>query len=126
MPKLSKDTAANVTDMGPAGVGRWTELGGYRGEIVTVAQDTDLTPLLKGLPNDQCQCPHLGYVFAGRIWFRTDDGEESVTAGEAFYFGAGHTSGADAGTEFVIFSPSDKVAELEAHMMARAQELQSA
>jgi len=26
---------------------------------------TDFTPLLKGLDNDSCHCPHWGYIFQG-------------------------------------------------------------
>ena len=126
MPKVSRESAENHQDMGPLGVDHWSDLGGYRAEFVTVAQDADLTPYLKGLPNDECQCAHLGYVTKGRIWFRSGGHEESCGAGDAFYFTPGHTSGADAGTEFVIFTPSDQVEELVAHMGRRAQELMGA
>jgi hypothetical protein len=34
----------------------------------------------------------------------------------------GHTAGADAGSEFLIFSPTEVLAEVEAHMMRRMQE----
>src|SRR5207245_7421707 len=30
----------------------------------------DLAPLLKGLPDDRCQCPHWGFLFKGRIVVR--------------------------------------------------------
>src|SRR5205814_1940573 len=30
-------------------------------------------PLLKGLPDDSCQCPHWGYVFAGQLTVRYPD-----------------------------------------------------
>jgi hypothetical protein len=46
--------------------------------------------------------------------------------GDAFYVGPGHTSGGDANSEFVNFSPVDQMAELEAHFAKRAQELQAA
>jgi len=126
MPKVSRDSAEHVEHMGEAGADHWSDLGGYRAEFVTVKQDTDLTPLLAGLPNDECQCAHLGYVLKGRMWFRSGGREESCAPGDAFYFTPGHTSGADAGSEFVIFTPSDQAAELAAHMMKRAQELRSA
>jgi mannose-6-phosphate isomerase-like protein (cupin superfamily) len=126
MPKVSRETATKVIDMGPAGVARSSDLGGYLVEFVTVQEETDLTPLLKGLPNDECQCAHLGYVLKGRMWFRAGGEETSVRPGEAFYFTPGHTSGCDAGSEFVIFTPSDQMEELLAHMQKRAQELQAA
>ena len=124
MPKMSKDSA-NVDEIGPGK--EWhEELDGYKVSIVVVSEDVDLTPLLQGLPNDQCQCPHWGYVFKGRMWFRSNDGEESYGPGDAFYVLPGHTSGAGADSEFLTFSPSEQIAEVEAHMARRAQELQKA
>jgi hypothetical protein len=125
MPKLSKESAQNVQEFG--GGKEWSaEMEGYKASLVTTSADADLTPLLKGLPNDQCQCPHWGYVFRGRMWWRFGDREEVHEAGDAFYIPPGHTSGAAGGSEFLIFSPSDLMAELEAHMTRRAQELQGA
>lgn len=34
----------------------------------------DVTPLLKGLANDSCHCPHWGYVVKGAIYKRYDNG----------------------------------------------------
>lgn len=125
MPKMSKASAANVEEFGPGK--EWhDDLDGYKASIVEVSEDSDLTPLLQGLPNDQCYCPHCGYVFKGRMWFRSNAGEESYGPGDAFYVRAGHTAGADASSEFLVFSPSEQIAEVEAHMMRRAQELQGA
>jgi hypothetical protein len=125
MPKMSKESASSVEEFGPGK--EWAdELDGYKASIVAVREDADLTPLLQGLPNDQCQCPHWGYVFTGRMWFRSDEREESYGPGDAFYVLPGHTSGVDADSEFLIFSPSEQIAEVEAHMARRAQELQSA
>ena len=125
MPKMSKASAANLEEYGP-GKEWYEDLDGYKASIVEVSEDTDLTPLLQGLPNDQCQCPHWGYVLKGRMWFRSGAGEESYEPGDAFYVPAGHTSGADGKSEFVLFSPSEQIAEVEAHMMRRVQELQGA
>src|SRR5207247_8554421 len=82
----------------------------------------DLTELLKGLPGDVCPSPHWGYVLKGRMWWRFPDREESFGPGEAFYVEPGHTSGADAGSEFVVFAPSEGMPEV--HLpMARHGEL---
>jgi hypothetical protein len=125
MPSMSKVSAANVAEFGPTT--EWAgELDGYKASIVEIGEETDLTPLLQGLPNDQCYCPHWGFVFKGRMWFKTDAGEESYGPGDAYYVPAGHTAGADEGSEFVIFSPTEQIAEVEAHMARRAQELMSA
>jgi hypothetical protein len=121
MPKVSKDSTPPI-DQGGAGTEWRSELDGYTTSFVVVSADADLTELLKGLPGDVCPSPHWDYVFTGRMWWRYPDGEESIGTGEAFYAKPGHTSGADAGTSFVVFSPSEVMAEVEAHMMPRAQE----
>jgi quercetin dioxygenase-like cupin family protein len=121
MPKMSKQTATPNSE-GPGT--EWAgELDGYSASIVQVKGDADLTELLRGLPGDRCPSPHWGYVLSGRMWFRSDRGEESFGPGDAFYVAPGHTSGADDGSEFVVFSPSEIIAEVNAHMGRRAQEL---
>ena len=100
-------------------------MDGYTASLVKVDADADLTELLRGLPGDQCPSPHWGYVFTGRMWFRAGSGEETFGPGDAFYVQPGHTSGADAGSESVIFSPSEVMAEVEAHMTRRARQLHS-
>jgi len=99
------------------------ELHGYTVSMVAVSADTDLSELLKGLPDDQCPSPHWGVVTRGSMWFRYGDHEEIIGAGDAFYAQPGHTSGASEGAEFVIFSPSEVMATVDAHMAKRAQEL---
>jgi hypothetical protein len=121
MSKVSKRSTPPI-DQGGAGTEWRGELNGYTTSFVEVSADADLTELLRGLPGDACPSPHWGYVFTGRMWWRYPDREESIGPGEAFYAQPGHTSGADAGTSFVIFSPSEVMAEVEAHMMRRAQE----
>jgi hypothetical protein len=122
MPKVSRETASPI-DQGGTGTEWRGELDGYTTSFVHVAQDADLTPLFEGLPNDQCPSPHWGYVTKGSTWWRYGDREEVVSAGEAFYAAPGHTSGAWAGAEFVIFSPTEIMDEVEAHMEKRALEL---
>lgn len=124
MPKLSTRTAESV-DLG-IGSEAAAELGAYKVSYVNVREDADLTPLLQGLPNDQCPCDHWGHVIQGRMWFRLGDVEEAYEAGDAFYVPGGHTAGADAGAEFVIFSLTADIVPVEAHIMRRAQELSGA
>ena len=73
----------------------------------TYSEDFDLTPLLKGLPDDRCQCPHFGYLLKGRMRVRYADREEVVEAGDAYYMEPGHAPVMEAGTEIVEFSPKD-------------------
>jgi hypothetical protein len=124
MPKVSKESATPRTE-GPGTEWRG-DLDGYTVSLVVSNADADMTELLRGLPGDQCPSPHWGYIFSGRMWFRSGEHEEEFGPGDAFHGRPGHTSGGDAGTEFVIFSPSEVMAEVEAHMMERAQGLQGA
>ena len=107
MPKSSPETAAESVEAG-AFTGRYTDLeGGYTVGFESFEEDVDLTERLKTLPHGLCQSPHWGYVFKGRLVYRSPDAEEAVHGGEAFFVPAGHTLLADAGTEFVFFSPTD-------------------
>jgi mannose-6-phosphate isomerase-like protein (cupin superfamily) len=123
MPKVSKQSVTPSTE-GPGTEWRG-ELDGYTASLVKVDADADLTELLKGLPEDQCPSPHWGYVLTGRMWFRNGDREEAFGPGDAFYVQPGHTSGADSGSEFVVFSPTEVMADVEAHMTRRARQLHS-
>lgn len=61
MPKVSRDSAT-VDDYGPV-EDRHKDIEGYTVSFATFKEDIDATPMLKGLPDDSCQCPHWGYVF---------------------------------------------------------------
>jgi hypothetical protein len=69
----------------------------------------DVTPFLKGLPNDRDPCPHWGILLKGKMRVIVDGKEEIVKAGEAYYMPPGHTAIVEAGTEGWEFSPSDKL-----------------
>ena len=123
MPKVSKDTAAEHADHGP--VEEWTEdVDGYTINFVRFGVDVDSTPLLKGLPGDRCTSPHWGYVFKGRITYTFDDREEVHEAGDAFYVPAGHRQRADAGTEYLQFSPAEELREVSETIMRNMQAAQ--
>lgn len=85
------------------------EWGDMHVEFSTLHKKLDVTPLLKGLPNDRCQCPHWGYVLKGRMIMRNKDREEIANVGDAYYMPPGHTAIFDAGTEVLEFSPKDKL-----------------
>ncbi len=81
---------------------------------------TDFTPLLKGLPGDMCQCPHYGYVLSGSIRIRYADGTEELTsAGESYYWPAGHTGWTDEGIVFVEFSNAEQIRPVLEHIGAQ-------
>ena len=122
MPKISKNTAPDVTDAGPA-LDRGGCLDDYAVNFVTVRQGHSLAPMLAGLPGDACPCPHWGYLLAGQITVTYADREEIIEAGDAFYLPPGHVPSAADGTEFIQFSPAAQLAEVTAAMMANAQRL---
>jgi AraC-like ligand binding domain len=115
MPKVSRQSALDVTDYGPA-EDRGAQLDGYAVIFTSIREDWDLTPMLEGLPGDSCPCPHWGYVTAGRLTVRYGDREEVIEPGEAFYMPPGHVPAAVAGTELVMFSPQAALAAVEAAM----------
>lgn len=46
---------------------------------VQLSAGADATPLLEGLENDMCPCPHWGYVVEGAIHVRYTDGKQELT-----------------------------------------------
>jgi len=69
----------------------------------------DVTPLLKGLPNDRDPCPHWGIIVKGQMTMIVNGKREVIKAGDAYYMPPGHTAIVDAGTEGWEFSPNDKL-----------------
>ena len=86
----------------------------------------DHAPLFKGLPGDSCQCPHWGYVIEGRLTFRYADHEEVYEPGDAFFAPAGHVPVAEAGTEYVQFSPAEELKETSEAIQRNMQAMQGA
>ena len=125
MSKISKETATQGGDYGPV-VDRCDELEGYRVGFTTFKEDVDATPLMVGLPDNRCQCPHWGYVISGKLTFRFGDSDEVYEAGDAFYTPPGHIPVKhEPGTEIVQFSPSEELRETEAAMARNMQAMQA-
>ncbi|MDP2659376.1 MAG: cupin domain-containing protein [Dehalococcoidia bacterium] len=74
----------------------------------TFFSEMDVAPLLKGLPDDRCQCPHFGYMVKGKMYVNYQDVAEVITAGEAYYLVPGHAVKMDSGSEVVEFSPKEE------------------
>ena len=110
MPKASKESAPQVQDVGVM-VGRYAQLGDYTVGFETFREDADSAPILVGLPDDRCQCPHWGYVVAGRVVFAYQNHEEVYEAGNAYYAPPGHATRIAGGTEIVEFSPTAELAK---------------
>ena len=85
---------------------------------------SNLAPLLKGLPDDLCQCPHWGYLFKGKIVVRYADREETIQAGQAFYMEPGHAPEALEDCELVQFSPTDLRHEVVEAMVRNMRAMQ--
>jgi mannose-6-phosphate isomerase-like protein (cupin superfamily) len=125
MPKVSRDSASQGGDHGPV-VERSEDLDGYTVNFVTFREDIDATPLMKGLPDDRCQCPHWGYVVNGKLTFRYADREEVFETGDAFYTPPGHVPVKhEPGTEVVMFSPAEELRKTETVMMKNMQAMQA-
>ena len=113
MGKASKETTPTTMDFEIA-EDRSCQLDDFTVNFVTIRQDHDLAPMLAVLPGGMCQCPHWGVITKGRMTVRYGDREEVFEAGDAFYMTPGHTPAAEAGTEFIQFSPTDLLAATEA------------
>src|SRR2546429_3598564 len=125
MPKVSRNSATQGGDFGPV-VDRSDELEGYSVNFASFHEDIDATPLMKGLPDDRCQCPHWGYVLSGRMTFRFPDREEVFEAGDAFYTPPGHIPVKhEPGSEVVMFSPAEELKKTEEAMMKNMQAMQA-
>jgi hypothetical protein len=125
VPKVSKDTATGGGDYG-AVIDRSEEIGNYTVNFVQFNEDVDATPLMKGLPDDRCQCPHWGYVISGRLHFRFADHEETFEAGDAFYLPPGHVPFKhEPGTLLVQFSPAEELRQTEAAIERNMKALQA-
>jgi hypothetical protein len=80
----------------------------------------DTTPLLEGLPGDLCQCPHWGLLLDGTVQVGFADGsEETVLAGQAFYWPPGHTVWTDEGFESLQISPQGEMERTLEHVRSK-------
>jgi hypothetical protein len=118
MPRASHASAPIEADYGIVSE-RTDHLDDYTVNFVSFHADADHAPMLKGLPDDACQCPHWGYVLNGQLTVRyTSGAEEQLNAGDAFYMSPGHVPSATGGTEIVLISPTDELELTEAAMRA--------
>ena len=123
MPKASQATASETVELeGYEGHIENFE-GGYTVAFEKYSEDADLAPFFKGLPDDQCQAAHWGYVITGKLTFKSASGEETFEAGDAYYAPPGHTPVLYAGTEVVEFSPTK---ELQDTLAVVAKNMESA
>jgi mannose-6-phosphate isomerase-like protein (cupin superfamily) len=112
MPVVSKHTTDKVNEF-PVATDRSSDLDGYTVNFVDITETHSLAPMLASLPGGHCRCPHWGYLFQGRMIVHYDDHDDVIEQGQAFYMPPGHVPEADAGTEFVLFSPTGQLQATE-------------
>ena len=114
--KLRKEDLPVALEL-PVATFRMSEWDDISVAYVEMKAGADATPLLEGLPDDKCQCPHWGYILKGAIHVTYQNGEEEVCrAGEMFYWPAKHTVRVEEDTSFVEFSPKHELKELYEHV----------
>ena len=95
-------------------------LPGYGGMTVAfneIPTGTDFTPLLQGLENDSCHCPHWGYIVQGAMRVVYDDGSEEVLhAGDVFYMPPGHTAIVEEDLKIIDFTSTPAFNEVMEHI----------
>ncbi len=124
--RVAKDNVEVKMDIPGAVVRQRTDFGEMSGsgkisgEYFTLAAGVDTTPLFIGLKDDQCQCPHWGFVLRGRITTTDASGrQETVEANDLFYWPPGHNVKVDADAEIVMFSPQVEHSHVIDHMIAK-------
>lgn len=123
MPSVARDRIAETDDYGVV-EDRHEDVNGTTIQFLTFRDDVDAAPLLRGLPDDRCNCPHWGYVFKGKVVFDVGGREEVYEAGDAFYLSHGHIPRAEPGTEYVQFSPAEELHAVSEHMQKNMAAMQ--
>lgn len=97
---------------------RQSNLGNMDVTYSELPKGTDFSPLLKGLPNDSCRCPHWGYILQGAFRIIYDNGSEDLLeAGDVYYVPAGHTAIVEEDMKCIMFSPDKDHGEVLDHAM---------
>jgi hypothetical protein len=125
MPSVARNRIGEIDDYG-AVEDRHEDVEGTTIQFLTFREDVDSAPLMRGLPDDRCNCPHWGYVFKGKLIFDLGDREEVYEAGDAFYLTHGHIPRAEPGTEYLQFSPADELRTVSEHIQKNFAAMQGA
>lgn len=101
-------------------------LPGYGGMTVAFNElpaGTNFAPLLEGLKNNSCHCPHWGYIVEGELLIKYDNGtEENLIAGDVFYMPPGHTGIVIKDLKIIDFSPTNELNEVMDHIAKKMAE----
>jgi hypothetical protein len=94
--------------------------GAMAAEHLTLAAGTDIAPLLQGLRDDACDSVHWGYLSRGTALVTyTDGSSERCSAGDVFFWPAGHSVRIEEDAEIVMFSPAEAHARVLDHIAAQ-------
>jgi hypothetical protein len=105
-------TARQLEGFGDAG-----PYGTISGEWFSLAEGTDIAPLLQGLDGAACHAPHWGFVLSGELVVTyADQTEETCAGGDLFYWPPGHTVRVTADAEIILFSPQVEHTAVLDHM----------
>jgi hypothetical protein len=90
--------------------GRWADGAGWRLAFEHMPAQFPPDPsIFAGLPDDRCQCLHVGYVVRGSFRVTYKDGrEEVVREGEGYVLEPGHFVQTIDAVDLVEFSPVDE------------------
>jgi hypothetical protein len=100
---------------GPGTEIRRTDEGGLALCLLRLEKGVDTHPLFAGLPGDECQCHHWGYMISGTIRVHTASGTRDFEAGETYYWAPGHNLEAITDCEYLEISPTDEYDALMEH-----------
>jgi len=120
MPRTHQSEATVVVDEPQVEI-REAHLDEWAVSFLHYRQDSDPAPLFRGLPDDRCQCRHLGVVLAGRLTVRYADATETYEAGDAFLACPGHVPLLHRESTVVEFTPADDMARTSAAVAANLE-----
>ena len=99
-----------------------TGFGVMGGEYFSLAEGTDIAPLLKGLSDDACHSPHWGYLASGELVVDyTNGSQDTCTGGDLFYWPPGHSVKVTDDAEVILFSPAVEHTQVLDHMLQTMQ-----
>ena len=122
--KIKKEDLPVIMEAPDSILRNMSGLGGMAIAYNELPKGTDFTPLLKGLNNDSCHCPHWGYVLEGAMKVIYDDGnEEVISKGDVYYLPAGHTAIVQDDIKLVDFNPAHEFEEVMSHVGKKMAEM---
>jgi hypothetical protein len=125
MGKISPQTTSKHLDLDGIEA-HYGTLDVYTVSFELAAHEEDPSPLFTGLPDNACQARHWGVVLEGTLVIRyTDNSEDIVEAGEAYYSPPGHLPLLKTGTRLIEFSLTDELDETMEKVMVNVAAIQA-